>query len=225
MPVSEHVSRSLGFDGFYSILSVLHAHFCNLPVKFTFITDSLCTSKLFREGIQTTVKLASNTRMQREHAEQFSLSFPLSKVKLIWVPSALNLGDIMTKVSKDPIKLVNSQKYRSGQLRPDMCYLDLHDKMQANCFFKCIKGQSVYTDLDFSNLITCGWEDKSRAASQTKARYFKELSESYQHEQFLPNEQASLACVLCTGTLSECSDLQDEACGIYSDMVQQWIDT
>ena len=151
VPVSEHVSRSLGFDGWHAILSVLHAHFSNLPVQFTFITDSLCTSKLFREGISTTVKLASNTRLQKEHAEQLSLSFPLGKVRFIWVPSALNLSDCMTNVSRDPIKLVNSGKYRPGQLRPDLCYLDL---LQANCFFECTKGQSVYTDLDFSQLVT-----------------------------------------------------------------------
>ena len=123
----------------YAILSVLHAHFSNLPVQFTFITYSLCTTKLFRESILTTVKLASITRLQKEHAEQSSLSFPVGKVRFIWVPSALNLSDYMTKVSRDPIKLVNSSKYRSGQLRPDLCYLDLNDKLQANCFFKCTK--------------------------------------------------------------------------------------
>ena len=83
VPVSEHISRSLGMDGLYEILSVLHAHFSNQPLQFTFITDSLCTTKLFREGIITTVKLASNTRLQKEHGEQLSLSFPLGKVKFI----------------------------------------------------------------------------------------------------------------------------------------------
>ena len=68
VPVSEHVSRSLGVDGLYSILSVLHAHFNSYPVEFTFVTDSLCTTKLFRQGISTTVKLGSNTRLQVEHA-------------------------------------------------------------------------------------------------------------------------------------------------------------
>ena len=128
--VSEHISRSLVMDGLYAILSVLHAHFANLPLQFTFVTDSLCTTKLFREGITTTVKLASNTRLQKKHGEQLSLSFPLGKVKFIWVPSALNLSDRMTKVSRNPIKLVNSSKYRSGQQKPDLSYLDLHDKLQ-----------------------------------------------------------------------------------------------
>ena len=45
VPVSKHISRSLGMDGLYSILSVLHEHFSGSPVEFAFVTDSLCTTK------------------------------------------------------------------------------------------------------------------------------------------------------------------------------------
>ena len=116
VPVSKLVSRILGVDGLYSILSVLHAHFSSFPVEFTFVTDSLCTTKLFRQGISTTVKLGSNTQLQVEHAIQMSNSFQQGRVNFIWLPSALNIADCMTKVSRDPVKLVNSAFYRAGEL-------------------------------------------------------------------------------------------------------------
>ena len=81
---------------------------------------------------------------------------------------------------------------------------------------------SVYR---FRLFTACDWEDKTRSANQAKSGYFKELSANYQHEGFLPNEQVSLACVICTGNLSECGDLQDEAHSIYHEMVQSWIDS
>ena len=65
VPVSEHIARTIGINVLYGILSVLHFHFGDAKLRFSFIGDSLCSSKLYRDGCDTTVKLSTNTRLQK----------------------------------------------------------------------------------------------------------------------------------------------------------------
>ena len=105
-----------------------------------------------------------------EHAQQLSLLFPHGKVNFIWLPSALNLADCLTRVSRDPVKLVNSALYRSGQLKADLSYLELHDELKKNTFYQVVRGKAEYHVLDYSSLVTCGWDNKLRSPDQAKKR-------------------------------------------------------
>ena len=89
-------------------------------------SDGLCSSKLFREGCDTTVKLSTNTRLQKEQLLQLSSSFPNSTIILYCVPNQANLAAMLTKVSKKPVKLVNSDKYRKGKFNEGVKYMNLH---------------------------------------------------------------------------------------------------
>ena len=47
----------------------------------------------------------------------------------------------MTKVSRDPVKLINSTLYRSGQWGEYLSYLDLHQELKKNMFYQVVKGE------------------------------------------------------------------------------------
>ena len=64
----------------------------------------------------------------------------------------------MTKVSRDPVKLVNSALYSTGQMGENLSYLDLHQELKKNMFYQVVKGRGEYYDLDPSTLVTCGWK-------------------------------------------------------------------
>ena len=117
VPTSEHVSRTIAINTLYSVLSVLHFHFGTSNNRFTFITDSVCSAKLYREGCENTVKLSTNTRLQKEQLPQLSTSFPNGTVMLNGIPSSVNLADTLTKISKKPVELVNSAKFRNGLVK------------------------------------------------------------------------------------------------------------
>ena len=117
VPVAEHLSRTQALSGLYSFISVIHHHFGGAKMVFNFITDSMCSARLYKSGIETTLRLGSNTRIQKEQLLHLSDSFGNSVITLYWVPSLVNLADCLTKVSKNPAKLTNSLKYGEGVIK------------------------------------------------------------------------------------------------------------
>ena len=81
---------------------------------FSVIGHSLCSAELYREGVESTIDISSNTRLRKEELIKLSKSFRNSTVTVYWVPSVANLVDALTKISKNPVKVVNGQKYRHG---------------------------------------------------------------------------------------------------------------
>ena len=79
VPVAEQTSKTLGINALYGILSVLHHHFGVTHIKFNLIGDSLCSAKLYREGVESTIKISSNTQVQNLSGIPQSLStgFPV----------------------------------------------------------------------------------------------------------------------------------------------------
>ena len=129
VPVAEHTSKSLGINALYGILSVLHHHLDETHIKFNIIGDPLCSAKLYREGVKSTIKISSNTRVQKEQLIQLSKSFRNSTVTVYWVPSAANLADALTKISKNPVKLANGEKYRHGSIMEGLEYIEVHQNL------------------------------------------------------------------------------------------------
>ena len=111
VPVAEHTSKTLGINSLYGILSVLHHHFGETHIKWSGIGDSLCSAKFYREGMESTIKISSNTWVQKEKLIQLSKSFRNSTVTVYWVPSAANIAVALTKISKNTVKVVNGPKY------------------------------------------------------------------------------------------------------------------
>ena len=104
----------------------MHHHFGESPIQFHLIGDSLCSVKLYRGGVDTTVKLSSNTRVQIEQLIQLSKSFRTSTVNVYRVPSVANLGYALTRISKTLVTMVNGAKYRHGNIKEGLEYIDLH---------------------------------------------------------------------------------------------------
>ena len=59
--------------------------------------------------------------------------------------------------------------------------------------------------------------------TRQKKRYLKELAENYKYEGFLENEEPTIGCILCTGTLAECSTLQTDVRSVYPELAESWI--
>ena len=76
VPVSEHISRTLALNAIYSVINLLYHHLNKEALAFTFIIDSVCSSTFFNPVVNTTLKLASNTRTQKKLLLQLSSSFP-----------------------------------------------------------------------------------------------------------------------------------------------------
>ena len=53
--VSEHVSKTITINSLYGMLSVIHYNFGKTNLKFSLIGDSLCSAKLYREVVESTV--------------------------------------------------------------------------------------------------------------------------------------------------------------------------
>ena len=152
----------------HTIIMPIHAHTSNQEIDISIMTDSICTTRLFKHGVKTTAKLSSNTRLQRELCQKLSTSFPKGTVRVSWVPSNLNLADCLTKIQKRPVECTNSPKYREGILNNNLSYLDVHSKMLQNTFYTCKAGKEEYHELDVSKLNTAGFENKSRETFQNR---------------------------------------------------------
>ena len=76
-------------------------------VDFTFFSDSTCSPQLLRENLLTTNKLAANSKIQKENLELLSTQFDEGVVRATWLPSKLNLSDILTRAVVNPVKVVN----------------------------------------------------------------------------------------------------------------------
>ena len=148
----------------------IHAHTGNQELNISIMTDSICTTRLFKHGVKTTAKLSSNTRLQRELCQNLSTSCPKGIVRICWVPSNLNLSDCLTKIQKRPVEYTNSPKYREGILSDTLSYLEVHSKMLQNTFYTCKAGKEEYHDLEVSKLNTAGFENKSRETFQNKKK-------------------------------------------------------
>ena len=81
-------------------------------MDFTFFSDSTCSLWLLRENLLTTNKLAANSKIQKENLELLSTQFDEGVVRAAWLPSKLNLSDILTRAVVNPVKVVNSSWYR-----------------------------------------------------------------------------------------------------------------
>ena len=137
VPVAEHTIKTLGINTLYGILSVIHHPFGESNIKFIFIGDSLCSAKLYREGVKCTLKIITNTRVQKDQLMQLSKSFKNSTVTLYWVPYAAKKADVLTKISKTSVKVDNGSKYRNGTFRPGVEYIQLHNKFhEGNWYYK-----------------------------------------------------------------------------------------
>ena len=196
----------------------------NQELNISIITDSICTSRLFRQGVKTSAKLASNTRLQRELCQNLSNSFPKGIIKMCWAPSNLNLADCLTKIQKKPVEYTNSPRYRQGVLNNTLSYLEVHSKMLQNTFYTCKAGKEQYYELEVSKLNTAGFENKSRETFQNKKKYLSELHENKKIQRGLEShESVSISCINCTGSLLECTDIQQSVSQIYP-QVNEWVD-
>ena len=215
VPVAEHLSRTQALSGLYSFISVIHHHFGEAKMVFNFITDSMCSARLYKSGIETTLRLGSNTRVQKEQLLHLSDSFGNSVITLYWVPSLVNLADCLTKVSRDPVKLTNSCKYREGVIRPGVHFLDLDEQFKKkNWYYTVRKGKAEFRDLKVEELETLGFEDKVRRRSQERKKLMKELMTGIEIEED-QEETISIGCVTCLSGPAECIDAQDMLTELY----------
>ena len=65
-------------------------------VNWNFFSDSTCSLKLLKEEVNTTNKLSSNTKIQLEQLSLLSTMFCEGEVKVLWLPSKLNIADLVT---------------------------------------------------------------------------------------------------------------------------------
>ena len=82
-----------------------------------------------------------------------------------------------------------------------------------------------YRELDYSCLITYGWEDQKRTAQQDKKRHFNDLLENVKYQPAMSNDEIpNISCLMSTGNLGQCPDLQQAVCDMYPDQKKGWIE-
>ena len=132
--------------------------------------------QLYRKGVESTIKISTNTRVQKEQLIQLSKSFKNSTVTFIGFQ--LLQADALTKISKTLVKVVNGSKYRYGTLKPGLEYIKLHKKfLEWNWYFKVKEGKAEYRDLVPERVVTCGLEDKIGKRVQDKKGIMNVLME------------------------------------------------
>ena len=130
-------------------------------MDFTFFSDSICSLWLLRENLLTTNKLAANSMIQKENLELLSTQFDEGVVRAAWLPSKLNLSDILKRAVVNPVKVVNSSWYRHGVALSGDKFVDLVGKLKdGNTFLEVRGGESVYHHKDVNLLEDCGYFDK-----------------------------------------------------------------
>ena len=111
-PVMEYISRSYRIVMLQPLINVLKRA-GGKELNFTSVSYSTPSLRLLEGDIQSK-KLESKTRIQLENFINLSEQFTGGIVRAAWVPSRLNLGDLLTRAPKDPIGLVNSRWYREA---------------------------------------------------------------------------------------------------------------
>ena len=160
IPVLEHVSRTYSLVMIKPLLAVIHQ--CGGPdVKWYFFGDSTCSLKLLKEEVNTTNKLSANTKIQLEQMSLLSEMFQEAEVKAVWLPSRLNVSDVLTRASKDPVEVANSVYYREAVLPSGERLVDLIGRLEdSNTYVRASKGKLFFTPKDDKDLNDLGHFDK-----------------------------------------------------------------
>ena len=175
VPVLEHVSRTYSLVIIKPLLAVIHQ--CGgSGVQWYFFGDSTCSLKLLKEEVNTTNKLSANTKIQLEQMTLLSEMFQEAEVKAVWLPSRLNVSDILTRASKDPIEVANSAYYREAVLPSGERLVDLIGKLEeSNTYVRASKGKLSFTPKDDRDLDDLGHFDKSRRKIQERKKLENEM--------------------------------------------------
>ena len=137
-------------------------------LNFTFLSDSTCSLKLLKDDLRTTNKLSSNLKIQIEQMALLSENFNEGIVRAVWVPGRLNLADLVTRASSNPVELINSNFYRSGLLHTGERLVDIVDTMiQDNTYLTCRNGKVEFTPREDKHLTDMGFFDPARRKGQT----------------------------------------------------------
>ena len=114
--VMECLSRSLAIEGLFEITPVIANFYKDAPIEIMFITDSMCNAMVMALSIPTSSNIiSSNCSLQRGLVKRLAQIFHRSTIKLFWATSKHNAADNWTRISQDPIALINSPKYRNGK--------------------------------------------------------------------------------------------------------------
>ena len=170
VPTLEHISKSYVLVLLKPLLRVLK-NIAGDAVDFFFFSDSTCSLPLLKPEVRTTNKLSSNSKIQLEQLTLLSNMFPEGTVRALWCPSRLNLADMITHASLDPISVANSDAYRIGVLPTKDRITELMEGLvPANTFVLCANGNLEITPRDDNSLEDMGFFDKARRKAQVKKK-------------------------------------------------------
>ena len=156
--------------GIYSFLKVLQHYFKEDPFDIVLLTDTLFSTGLLFPTVVTSIKLLSNSRLQREQMRRLSETFPAGDVRCTWIPSQANLSDVLTKVPLDPVQILNSSQYREGLIKEEP-YLNIHQRIcNRNTFYLVRNGVETFSKLEDRDLEWCNLYNQSMVKSQQKKR-------------------------------------------------------
>ena len=94
----------------------------------------------------------------------------------MWLPSRLNVSDVLTRASRDPIEVANSAYYRQAILPSGERLVDLIEKLEeSNTYVRARKGELYFTPKDDRDLEDLGHFDKSRRKIQERKRLETEM--------------------------------------------------
>ena len=145
-------------------------------MKWYFFGDLTCSLKLLREDVNTTNKLSANTKIQLEQMALLSEMFGEAEVKAVWLPSKLNVSDVLTRASKNPVEVVNSMYYREAVLPSGERLVDLIEELEkCNTYIRASKGKLFFTPKDDGDLNDLGHFDKSRRKIQERKKMISDV--------------------------------------------------
>ena len=79
---------------------------------------------------------------------------------IFWVPSKLNFINMLTKVLKYPLQMVNSDRYLKATI-DDKDFLSLHEILRlSNTFYKCYQGEGELYEKNMDELEILGYNNK-----------------------------------------------------------------
>ena len=124
---------------------------------------------MLKEDDHTTNELSSNSKVQLEQMSLLSSMFSKGEIRAIWVPSKLNISNLIKRESVDPIRVVNSAFYREAKLPTGECLTDMLEKLtNNNTFLKYKDGTLILSPVEDAVLEDCGFYDRSRQRTQLK---------------------------------------------------------
>ena len=118
VPSNEALAGKLGSEALFTLLQPLLYDHGGTALFLPFKSDSSCFLAMLNPQVDLKNVLLSNAvEAFRDDLRKISIAFPKAIITVGHIPGESNPADTMTKIFRDPIRVINSDLYRYGSER------------------------------------------------------------------------------------------------------------